>query len=52
MSKIKSRAQCEAQMKDLVVEGVVAIIEGLNPKLIRLKLNAFTPGSDPGPKGK
>lgn len=40
-NKIKSRAQAELQMKELIVEGVAGIIEGLNPKLIRSKLEAY-----------
>lgn len=42
-NKIKSRAQAELQMKELIVEGVAGIIEGLNPKLIRSKLEAYAP---------
>jgi chemotaxis protein MotA len=41
-SKIKARAKRELAMRELVVEGVVGIVEGLNPKLIRSKLEAYT----------
>jgi chemotaxis protein MotA len=41
-SKIKSRAQHEVQMRELIVEGVAGIVEGLNPKLIRSKLEAYS----------
>jgi chemotaxis protein MotA len=40
-TKIKTRAQAEQQMKELILEGVVGIVEGLNPKLIRSKLEAY-----------
>jgi flagellar motor component MotA len=30
------------QIKELLLEGVVAIIEGLNPQLIRTKLESYT----------
>ncbi|MEO7653268.1 MAG: flagellar motor protein [Bryobacteraceae bacterium] len=40
-SKIKARAQISAEMKELMLEGVVGIVEGLNPKLIRTKLEAY-----------
>jgi flagellar motor component MotA len=30
--------------RELVLEGVAAIIEGLNPKLIQMKLEAYTQG--------
>src|SRR4051812_27334216 len=38
--KIKAYAQKKAQMRELMLEGVVGIVEGLNPKLIRSKLDA------------
>lgn len=41
-NKIKIRAQQASDMKELVLEGVCSIAEGLNPKLIRLKLESFT----------
>jgi chemotaxis protein MotA len=40
-NKIKARAHRSLQKKELILEGVSAIIEGLNPKLIRSKLEAF-----------
>jgi chemotaxis protein MotA len=41
-TKIKSRARSETQRKELILEGVCGIVEGLNPKLIRSKLEAYT----------
>ena len=40
-TKIKSRIERESELKQLKLEGVVAIVEGLNPKLIRSKLEAY-----------
>jgi chemotaxis protein MotA len=40
--KIKARALRKIQMRELVLEGVLGIVEGANPKLIRVKLEAFT----------
>jgi chemotaxis protein MotA len=40
-SKLRSRIHRATQVKELMLEGVVAIIEGLNPKLIRIKLEAY-----------
>jgi len=40
-AKIKSRIERETELKELKLEGVIAIVEGLNPKLIRSKLDAF-----------
>lgn len=39
--KIKARAQQKTQLRELILEGVVGIVEGLNPKLIRSKLGAY-----------
>jgi chemotaxis protein MotA len=40
-NKIKARVQNGLQMKELMLEGVIGIVEGLNPKLIRSKLSAY-----------
>lgn len=40
-TKIKARIESETALKELKLEGVVAIVEGLNPKLIRGKLEAY-----------
>jgi chemotaxis protein MotA len=42
-AKIKARVAVESRRKELIVEGVSGIVEGLNPKLIRSKLEAFAP---------
>jgi len=39
-------------MKEMVVEGVVGIVEGLNPTLIRMKLMAFDQHSEQPKKAK
>lgn len=43
-TKIKARANLESQRKELILEGVCGIIEGLNPKLLRSKLEPFLLG--------
>jgi chemotaxis protein MotA len=40
-SKLRSRVQALAQIRELMLEGVLGIAEGLNPKLIRIKLEAY-----------
>lgn len=40
-SKIKARAHEDAQLRELILEGVIAIVEGMNPKLIRTKLMPY-----------
>jgi chemotaxis protein MotA len=42
-NKLKARLRDATLMKDMTLEGVVGIVEGLNPALIRLKLEAYNP---------
>src|SRR5205085_4935485 len=49
-NKLKSRMRTAALGKEMALEGVIGIIEGLNPTLIRLKLNSYD--DQPKPKAK
>jgi chemotaxis protein MotA len=49
-AKLKSRVRSEVQLRELTLEGVLAIVEGLNPKLIRTRLDAYL--IQPAPKKK
>ena len=40
-NKLRARLRRSTQIKELMLEGVVAIVEGMNPKLIRMKLDAY-----------
>jgi chemotaxis protein MotA len=40
--KIRARLHEDVRAKELMLDGVVGIVEGLNPKLIRQKLEAYT----------
>lgn len=51
-NKIKSRMQSAIRTKELMLEGVVGIVEGLNPKLIRTKLEAYAKKEAPKKAGK
>jgi chemotaxis protein MotA len=42
-NKIKARTHAETQRKEMILEGVAGIVEGLNPKLIRAKLESYSP---------
>lgn len=42
-SKLRSRVHAVVQVQELMLEGVLGIAEGLNPKLIRIKLEAYAP---------
>jgi chemotaxis protein MotA len=46
-TKIKARTQAAMQIKELMLEGVAGIVEGLNPKLIRTKLEAYMEPTQP-----
>ncbi len=40
-NKLKARLAASGQIKELMLEGVISIVEGMNPKLIRTKLEAY-----------
>jgi chemotaxis protein MotA len=46
-NKLKSRIHQDMLVKELLLEGVCGIVEGMNPRLIRVKLEAFlkSPGN-------
>ena len=46
-NKIRARGHVGLQIKELMLEGVIGIVEGLNPKLIRGKLEAYAPPEKP-----
>ncbi|MGA2136246.1 MAG: flagellar motor protein [Bryobacteraceae bacterium] len=48
-SKLRSRMHAAIQMRELMLEGVLGIAEGLNPKLIRIKLEAYADPAQPKP---
>jgi chemotaxis protein MotA len=41
-SKLRSQARIESQYREMVIEGVIAIAEGENPRAIELKLSSFS----------
>src|SRR5580700_6520763 len=49
-NKIKARLHETLHIKELMLEGVCSIVEGMNPKLIRVKLNAFADGEAAEPQ--
>ena len=44
-AKLRIRMNEATLRKDMILEGVVGIVEGLNPTLIRMKLDAYNPHS-------
>jgi chemotaxis protein MotA len=51
-NKLRARARAATRLRDMTLEGVVGIVEGLNPTLIRLKLESYADGPPPAKKGK
>jgi chemotaxis protein MotA len=47
-AKLRTRMDEASLRKDMILEGIVGIVEGMNPTLIRLKLDAY----NPNPAGK
>lgn len=39
--KLRARARSEQVMREMVVEGVVSILEGMNPRILETKLNVY-----------
>ncbi len=42
--KLRQRARDEQRLKEMALEGVVSIIEGMNPRMIEIKLESFRGG--------
>jgi chemotaxis protein MotA len=51
-NKLKARMRTASLRKDMVLEGVIGIVEGLNPTLIRMKLEAYQEGPAAAKKAK
>jgi len=51
-NKLRGRTRSAVLHKDLILEGVVGIVEGLNPTLIRMKLEAYNQDSPKLAKAK
>jgi chemotaxis protein MotA len=47
--KLKIRIRTEQQMREMMLEGVISILEGLNPRMVETKLQGFlADGHPPG----
>lgn len=51
-NKLKARLHHRMETRELMLDGVVGIVEGLNPKLIRAKLEAYTNTGAPAKASK
>ncbi|MGA7884758.1 MAG: flagellar motor protein [Acidobacteriaceae bacterium] len=43
--KLRQRARDEQRLKEMALEGVISIIEGMNPRMIEVKLEGFRGGN-------
>lgn len=50
-NKLKARMRASSLTKEMTLEGVIGIVEGLNPTLIRLKLMSYDDAPKPKLKG-
>jgi chemotaxis protein MotA len=53
--KLKGRRREEERMKEMMLEGVISIVEGLNPRMIEMKLRTYlaeAPAAAKGPQGR
>ena len=46
-NKLRAKLREAVALQEMILEGVAAIVEGLNPTLIRLKLESFDPRREP-----
>jgi chemotaxis protein MotA len=51
-NKLRARMRQVTLLRDMTMEGVIGIVEGLNPTLIRMKLQSFIQESDKPAKSK
>ena len=42
-NKLKARIKEEVHVRELALEGILSVVEGMNPKLIKTKLEAYAP---------
>jgi chemotaxis protein MotA len=51
-NKLKTKLHKTIELREMMLDGVIGIVEGLNPKLIRVKLEAYAPPEAAGKKKK
>lgn len=51
-NKLKARVKEQVRIRELALEGILSVVEGLNPKLIRTKLEAYAPPAPAKEKAK
>ena len=49
--KLQLRIREEQVQKEMMLEGIVSILEGMNPRMIEVKLESFLPATKPKDNG-
>ena len=47
--KLRQRARDDQRLREMALEGVISIVEGMNPRMIEIKLAGFQGGAPPRP---
>ena len=50
--KLKIRIRTEQQMREMMLEGVISILEGLNPRMVETKLQGFLANAPPSAESR
>jgi len=48
--KMRIRIRDEQRRREMMLEGIIGILEGMNPRMLQLKLASFTDEVSPGKK--
>jgi chemotaxis protein MotA len=48
--KLRQRAREDQRLKEMALEGVISILEGMNPRMIEIKLSSFQGTAPPEPE--
>lgn len=48
--KLKQRVRDQQRLREMAIEGVISIVEGMNPRMIEIKLSGFQSNAHPKPE--
>jgi chemotaxis protein MotA len=48
--KLKQRVRDQQRLREMAIEGVISIVEGMNPRMIEIKLSGFQSNAYPKPE--
>lgn len=50
--KMRLRVHASHRRREMMLEGVISILEGMNPRMLEIKLSGFLNGENPEKKGR